>query len=97
VDYIYASEYLRVKQTAKPLARDKGIAVMIDKRLNEIDNGIVETMSDKHRRAVPEFGKTSTSISKTVGSLARNVEEVKARQNNLWREKGKRRNFFILS
>jgi Fructose-2,6-bisphosphatase len=27
VDYIYASEYLRVKQTAKPLARDKGIAV----------------------------------------------------------------------
>jgi len=58
VDYIYASEYLRVKQTAKPLARDKGIAVKIDKRLNEIDNGIVETMSDKDiEEQYPEFWK----------------------------------------
>ena len=58
IDYIYASEYLRVKQTAEPLAKEKGIIVKIDRRLNEIDNGIIETRSDKDiEERYPEFWK----------------------------------------
>jgi broad specificity phosphatase PhoE len=58
VDYIYASEYLRVQQTAGPLSKDKKIPIKIEKRLNEIDNGIIETMPDEEiERKYPEFWK----------------------------------------
>jgi len=88
VDYIYASEYLRVKQTAKPLARDKGIAVKIDKILNEIDNGIVETMSDKDiEEQYPEFWKDFYEHKHDCRFPGGETgEEVKARQNNLLEE-----------
>jgi broad specificity phosphatase PhoE len=43
---IYVSGYLRTAQTAAPLAQRLGIEPVIDERLNEIDNGLIEGLSD---------------------------------------------------
>jgi len=42
---IYISEYLRTAQTAEYVAGRLGLTPVIDKRLNEIDNGLFETLS----------------------------------------------------
>lgn len=47
ISFIYASEYLRVQQTASPLAENKNLNIIIDKRLNEINIGFLETLSDE--------------------------------------------------
>lgn len=58
INFIYASEYLRVQQTAEPLSRDKKVPIRIDQRLNEIDNGYIETMSEEDiRKTYPGFIK----------------------------------------
>lgn len=88
VDYIYTSEYLRVQQTAEPLSRDKGIIVKIDKRLNEIDNGIIETMSDKDiEEQYPEFWKDFFEHKHDCRFPGGETgEEVRKRQNDLFEE-----------
>ena len=47
IDRIYISEYIRTEQTIKYFAEKKEIPPIIDRRLNEIDNGLIEGMSEK--------------------------------------------------
>jgi broad specificity phosphatase PhoE len=57
---IYISEYIRTEQTARPLARKLKIAPIVDKRLNEIDIGLVDRLSnDEIRDRYPEVWKAS--------------------------------------
>jgi broad specificity phosphatase PhoE len=44
---IYVSAYLRTRQTAEPLAERLGIQPVVDERLNEIDNGLIEGLDDE--------------------------------------------------
>ncbi len=43
---IYISAYQRTGQTAQPLAERLGLAPVLDERLNELDNGILDDMPD---------------------------------------------------
>ncbi len=88
VDHIYASEYLRVQQTAEPLSRDKKISIKIDKRLNEIDNGLIETMSDEEiEKEYPEFWRDFFEHKHDCRFPGGETgEEVKERQNDLLKE-----------
>ena len=47
---IYVSEYIRTEQTARPLGRKLKIDPIADYRLNEIDNGIIDKLSDDEMR-----------------------------------------------
>jgi broad specificity phosphatase PhoE len=47
---IYVSEYIRTEQTARPLGRKLKIVPIADYRLNEIDNGIIDKLSDDEMR-----------------------------------------------
>jgi broad specificity phosphatase PhoE len=47
IDRIYISEYMRTAQTIKDTAEKRDLTPIIDSRLNEIDNGLIEGMSDK--------------------------------------------------
>ncbi len=47
IDAIYVSEYVRTGQTIRSLAKKRGIVPMVDSRLNEIDIGIVENLSEE--------------------------------------------------
>ena len=47
IDRIYISEYIRTEQTIKYFAEKKEITPIIDHHLNEIDNGLIEGMSEK--------------------------------------------------
>lgn len=88
VDRIYASEYLRVQQTAEPLANERRLPINIDKRLNEIDNGLIETMPDEEiERTYPEFWNDFFGHRKDCRFPGgENGEEVMRRQNELLRE-----------
>jgi broad specificity phosphatase PhoE len=88
IDHIYASEYLRARQTAEPLSRDRGIAVSTDRRLNEIDNGIIETMSDKGIvEQYPDFWKDFSEHKHDCRFPGGETgEEVRERQNCLLEE-----------
>jgi broad specificity phosphatase PhoE len=44
---IYISEYQRTRQTAEPVARQLHLTPKIDERLNEIDNGRLDGMTDE--------------------------------------------------
>lgn len=44
---IYVSQYIRTHQTAAPTAKAKGLAVIEDERVNEINNGVLRDMSDE--------------------------------------------------
>jgi len=82
---IIVSEYLRTSQTAKYIAAHKGIAVEKDKRLNEIDNGIIDSMDRKEIiEKYPEFWKDfnfhTTDVRFPEGETG---EEVRFRQKNL--------------
>jgi broad specificity phosphatase PhoE len=44
---IYISEYQRTRQTAEPVARQLNLTPVIDERLNEIDNGRFDGMTDE--------------------------------------------------
>jgi broad specificity phosphatase PhoE len=55
IKVIYISEYLRTAQTAEYVSTQLGISPVIDKRLNEIDNGLIEGLSDEElQTAYPE-------------------------------------------
>ena len=43
---IYISGYLRTKQTIQFVAEQSGLTPVVDERLNEIDNGLIEGMTD---------------------------------------------------
>lgn len=43
---IYVSGYRRTSETIAPLAARLGLTPVIDERLNEIDNGVIEGLSD---------------------------------------------------
>ncbi len=47
IDKIYISEYTRTKQTINYVAEKKNISPIVDSRLNEIDNGIIEGLSEQ--------------------------------------------------
>lgn len=47
IDNIYVSEYIRTIQTIKYVAEKKKISPITDSRLNEIDNGVIEGLSDQ--------------------------------------------------
>ncbi len=48
---IYISEYLRTAQTVEYVSTQLRISPVIDKRLNEIDSGLAEGMSDQELQA----------------------------------------------
>ena len=48
---IYASQYVRTQQTAAPLAQRKGLPVIVDGRVNEMNGGIFHRMGDEKARA----------------------------------------------
>ena len=57
---IYVSEYIRTEQTARPLARKLKIVPILDSRLNEIDIGLVDRLSDDELRdRYPEIWSAS--------------------------------------
>ncbi|MFW9948186.1 MAG: histidine phosphatase family protein [Candidatus Odinarchaeota archaeon] len=47
IDKIFVSEYIRTKQTIKYVAEKKKILPIADSRLNEIDNGLIEGLSEQ--------------------------------------------------
>jgi len=47
IDKIYVSEYCRTKQTIQYVAEKKKISPIVDSRLNEIDNGLIEGLSEQ--------------------------------------------------
>lgn len=46
IEAIYVSGYRRTGETIAPLAARLGLVPVIDERLNEIDNGLIEGLSD---------------------------------------------------
>lgn len=48
---IYISEYLRTRQTAEYVAAQLGLCPVVEKRLNEVDNGAIEGLSDEEIRS----------------------------------------------
>jgi broad specificity phosphatase PhoE len=47
IDKIYVSEYIRTQQTIQYIAEEKNLSPIIDSRLNEIDNGLIEGLSEQ--------------------------------------------------
>lgn len=88
ISAVYASGYLRAQQTAIELATKKGLETVIDNRLNEIDNGIIEGMSDGEiKEKYPSFWRDFFSYSKDVRfPEGETGEDVKARQGSLLNE-----------
>lgn len=89
---IIVSEYLRTSQTAKYIAAHKGITVEKDKRLNEIDNGIIESMNKEEIiESYPEFWRDFNSHTADVRfPEGETGEEVKLRQKSLLDELSER-------
>jgi broad specificity phosphatase PhoE len=55
ISSIYVSSYVRTIQTAQPIAEMKQIKPIEDPRLNEIDNGYIDEMSEQEfKKAYPE-------------------------------------------
>lgn len=53
---IIASRYLWAQQTARPTSDHLNLQMEIDERLNEIDNGVIETMDEAAvKREYPDF------------------------------------------
>ncbi len=54
VTEIYVSGYQRTRQTIQPLADILQVVPVLDERLNEIDNGLVDEMTgEEFRQAYP--------------------------------------------
>lgn len=47
IDAIYVSEYIRTEQTVRALARKRKIVPLVDPRINEIDIGIAEKLTEE--------------------------------------------------
>jgi broad specificity phosphatase PhoE len=58
ISAIYVSGYLRTGQTIEYVAAQSGIMPVIDERLNEIDNGLLDNMSEQEvQQRYPNFWK----------------------------------------
>jgi broad specificity phosphatase PhoE len=58
ISAIYVSGYQRTAQTIEYVARQLGITPVIDQRLNEIDNGLLDNMSEQEvQERYPDFWK----------------------------------------
>jgi broad specificity phosphatase PhoE len=58
---IYVSAYIRTRQTIEPVAQALQLVPIVDERLNEIDNGLVDEMTgEQFRGAFPEEWKAYT-------------------------------------
>jgi broad specificity phosphatase PhoE len=88
ISVVYASEYLRAQQTAAALTAKKRLEIIVDSRLNEIDNGIIEEMNNTEiKQKYPSFWNDFISYSKDVRFPGGETgEEVKARQRSLLNE-----------
>ena len=61
---LYISAYQRTRQTGEPLARQFGLTPVVDERLNEIDNGYLDGMTDEQiRQTYPEVWQAFRSRS----------------------------------
>jgi broad specificity phosphatase PhoE len=61
---IYISAYQRTRQTAEPVARQLNLTPVIDERLNEIDNGRFDGMTDEQiRQTYPDVWQAFLSRS----------------------------------
>lgn len=82
---IYVSQYLRAQQTAEYLSLDKGLSPIIEARLNEIDNGVTETMTDEDViKNYPEFWSDYWNHTKDYRFPGGETgEDVKVRQDSL--------------
>jgi len=61
---IYVSEYQRTRQTIEPVAQQLRLTPVIDARLNEIDNGRLDGMTDEQiQQAYPEIWQAFLSRS----------------------------------
>jgi len=59
ISAIYISGYQRTGQTIEYAAKQLGIAPIIDERLNEIDNGLLDNMGEQEvQERYPDFWKT---------------------------------------
>ena len=86
---IYVSGYLRTMQTAEPLAQASSLAPIVDERLNEFDNGLIEGMTDEQiQQAYPEvwyaFQEKSADFRFPEGETG---AEVQARVSDFLQEK----------
>jgi len=88
ISAVYASEYLRAQQTAAALAGKNELEIVVDHHLNEIDNGILEEMSDADiKEKYPSFWNDFFSYSKDVRFPGGETgEDVKERQQSLLNE-----------
>jgi broad specificity phosphatase PhoE len=89
ISAIYISGYLRTSQTIEYAAGQLGISPVIDERLNEIDNGCIEGMSDKDiQQKYPEvwqgFHKRSADFRFPEGETG---EEARLRIADFFEEK----------
>ena len=85
IDRMLISQYRRTAETAKYIACAKGLIPEIDKRLNEIDNGVIELLAtDEIMRRYPDFWRDFKSHDKDVRFPGGETgAEVKARQDEL--------------
>ena len=61
ISAIYISRYQRTGQTIEYVAGQLGITPVVDDRLNELDSGVLDPMSDEEIQAkYPEFWKAYT-------------------------------------
>ncbi|NLF01055.1 MAG: histidine phosphatase family protein [Anaerolineales bacterium] len=85
---ILVSRYVRTGQTAAFVAEQKGLAPVVDARLDEIDNGYLDSMSNKEiAEQYPDFWQVFRSFSCDVRFPGGETgEEVKQRQDSLLNE-----------
>jgi len=58
IDAIYVSAYQRTGQTVAPLAVQCGLTPILDSRLNEVDNGVLDDMTEEEvQETFPDFWK----------------------------------------
>lgn len=89
ISAIYVSGYQRTAQTIEFVAKQLGITPVVDERLNEIDNGCIEGLSDeeiqqKHPEVWRGFRKRSADFRFSEGETG---EEARQRIANFLEEK----------
>jgi broad specificity phosphatase PhoE len=97
---VYTSRYLRARQTAAPTAEMKSLPILEDQRIDEIDTGLIETLSyGEIERAYPEFWEEFQGHRRDVrfpgGETGR---DVKTRQNAFLKDiQTKNENILVVS
>ncbi len=67
IQRIYVSLYVRTQQTARCIAGNPLIEIIKDRRLNEIDNGLIDSMSNEEiKQNFPQFYQDFCSFSMDV-------------------------------